>query len=87
MVDRPEESSPERPASGARKGGSDETAGWHRLTGLGVEFIVAVVLFGALGWWLDKLTGWRPWLLIAGFGFGFAVGLGILYRAGSKSFR
>jgi F0F1-type ATP synthase assembly protein I len=31
---------------------------------LGIELAAAVLLFGALGWWLDGLWGTTPWLLV-----------------------
>ena len=37
-----------------------------RFAGLGIQFTLTLVLFGALGWWLDSFCGTRPWLLVAG---------------------
>jgi F0F1-type ATP synthase assembly protein I len=61
-----------------------EAVGWHRMAGVGVEFIVAVGLFAAVGWWLDGKFGTSPWLLIAGSGLGFAVGLWSMVKAAKK---
>ena len=43
--------------------------------GVGMEFIVTVLLPGALGYWLDRKFGSSPWLMIALGVVGFAVGL------------
>jgi F0F1-type ATP synthase assembly protein I len=77
----------QRPA--ARPGDDDEkVAGqWQRLAGVGFEFIAAIMLLGALGWYLDSRLGWRPWLMMAGGAIGFGVGLFLLVRAGLGSFR
>ena len=70
------------------KGSSDEDlSGWFRLTGLGLEFMVAVALMGGVGWWADKRFGTLPWLTLVGVGFGFAVGLWIIVKAAMKSFK
>jgi F0F1-type ATP synthase assembly protein I len=59
---------------------------WSRMTGIGIEFIVAVAVCGALGYWLDRKLGLSPWMLILGIGLGFGVGLSLLVRAARKSF-
>jgi F0F1-type ATP synthase assembly protein I len=61
-----------------------ELTSWHRLAGVGIEFIVAFGVFGWLGWWLDKKYNTGPWLLIAGCGIGFASGLYSLIKAAKK---
>lgn len=53
----------------------------YSLYGTGIEFIVAMLLPGALGWWLDGKFGTRPWLMIALGVLGFVVGLRNLLRA------
>ena len=62
-------------------------ASWYRMTGVGVEFVVAVLLFGGLGWLADKWLGTRPWLMLVGGGIGFAGGLWILIKVARRSFR
>ena len=57
---------------------------WHAMAGIGVEFVVAVGLFVAVGWWLDQKWNTSPWLLITGCGLGFAVGLMQMVRAAQK---
>ena len=88
MADRPADQSQESPSGAPRRGAAEsEAQGWYRMAGIGMEFIVAVILFGGLGWWLDRSFGTRPWLLLAGAGLGFAVGLWLMYKAARKSFR
>jgi F0F1-type ATP synthase assembly protein I len=57
------------------------------MTGLGVEFISAVAVFGGIGWWADRRLDTLPWLTLVGVGIGFAVGLWIVVKAAMKSFR
>lgn len=78
-VPRPEERPKTNPAS--------EMRGWYSIAGVGFEFIAAVILFGGLGWFLDGRLNTSPWLLLIGCGLGFAVGLYLMVRAGSRSFR
>jgi ATP synthase protein I len=71
----------------SRGGGREDTSGWYRLAGIGFEFIAAVCGLGAIGWWLDRQFGTGPWLLIVGFGLGFATGLFLMVRAANRMFR
>lgn len=49
--------------------------------GMALNFTVAILLFGALGWWIDGLTHTRPLLAILGaFLGGFAGFMSIYYR-------
>lgn len=49
--------------------------------GMALNFTVAILLFGALGWWIDGLTHTRPLLAILGaFVGGFAGFMSIYYR-------
>lgn len=64
-----------------------ERRSWYQMTALGMEFVVAILLFGGIGWWLDGRAGTEPWLTIVGFFLGFAVGLWMLVRAANKAFR
>ncbi|HLL90926.1 MAG TPA: AtpZ/AtpI family protein [Tepidisphaeraceae bacterium] len=66
---------------------TEELSGWYRLTGVGIEFIVAVLLFGGLGYLADRWLGTRPWMMVVGGGLGFAVGLYMLVRAANKTFK
>ena len=57
------------------------------MAGVGTEFVAAIGIFGAVGWFLDRWLGSSPWLLITGFGLGFAVGLWLMYKAARSSFK
>ena len=39
---------------------------WTGMASVGFEFVLAILIPGALGWWLDGRFGWRPWLMLAG---------------------
>ncbi len=53
----------------------------------GIEFIVAVMLPGGLGYWLDNRWQTTPWLMLIGGAFGFGVGLYMMLRAAKQSMR
>ena len=74
---------PGQPSPGKR---DDEGTDWYRLSGVGMEFVVAVLLFGFLGRWLDSHMGTSPWMTLLGFCIGFAVGLYMLIKAGRQMF-
>ncbi len=79
---------PGQPApSAGRASGAGDAASWHRMAGIGVEFIVSVGVFAALGWWLDSKSGTSPWGLIAGCGLGFVGGLWNMVRAANRMMR
>lgn len=64
-----------------------DAAGWYKMAGIGFEFVAAIALFGGIGYFLDGRLGTSPWLLITGFGLGFAAGLSLMYKAARKSFK
>ncbi len=41
---------------------------------VGAEFVGGVLVGAAIGWWLDKYLGTRPWLFILFMILGFVVG-------------
>lgn len=51
------------------------------LAGAGVQFAATVALCTAIGWWLDGLLGWSPWLLIVGGLTGAVAAFYLLYRS------
>jgi F0F1-type ATP synthase assembly protein I len=57
------------------------SADWMGMASLGFEFVIAVLVPGALGWWLDEKFGSRPWIMLAGGLLGFIAGLRILMRS------
>ena len=64
--------------------GPEDLSSWHRMAGVGVEFIAAFGLLAAVGWWLDKKFATAPWLLLAGCGLGFTIGLWSMLKAAAK---
>ena len=48
--------------------------------GLGIQFVVAILLFLYLGKWLDGKLGTAPWLLILGVFVGAGGGFYSMYR-------
>ena len=46
--------------------------GWyHALAQVGFEMVVPI----AVGWWLDGLLGWEPWLVVSGTVLGLVLGI------------
>lgn len=43
--------------------------------GLGTQLAASVVLFVALGWWVDQHFGWTPWAMLGLGTLGVVVGL------------
>lgn len=52
-----------------------------RYTGLGLQLAASLVLFGALGWWIDRRLSTTPWLMILGMLVGSALAFVSLLRA------
>jgi F0F1-type ATP synthase assembly protein I len=78
--------SPDNPDP-ARAPDKVEPPAWIGMTSLGFEFLAAILLPGALGWWLDRLLGWTPWLMLVGGLVGFAAGLRLLLATANRSFK
>ena len=85
----PPDQSPTSPPRKPRGGGDDDAAAARRygLLGIGFEFVAAICLFGAIGWWIDRRVNSFPWLTLVGAAVGFAVGLTMLIRAGRNAFK
>jgi ATP synthase protein I len=73
-----------RPAERAAAKAPDAPPGWVGYAGAGFEFVAAILLPGALGWWLDRKFGSAPWIMLAGGLLGFMAGLRILMRSVTK---
>jgi F0F1-type ATP synthase assembly protein I len=58
-----------------------KTRGAWGYVGIGSEMVAATFVGAAIGWWLDKLTGWSPVFLIVFFLLGSAAGFFTVYRA------
>ncbi len=53
-------------------GGLGETGS---MLGIGIQLVVTILAFAALGWWLDKTFSTEPWLLLVGLLFGATGGM------------
>jgi len=79
---------PNRQEAGGQPRNRDQgVAGWYSLVGIGFEFLAAICLMGAIGFYLDRRLGTSPWLLIVGGAVGFAGGLAMVIRAGLGAFK
>ena len=78
----PRDSSSDRPEPG--KKGLASAYGSHATVGL--QFALTILVFGALGGWLDSEIGTLPWLMIAGACLGMVGGfISLLKKFSSKS--
>ena len=59
-----------------REGGTSGAA----VAGLGMQFVLAILVFLFLGKWLDERLGTTPWLLIAGVFLGAGASFYSIYR-------
>jgi ATP synthase protein I len=66
----------DRPATAGE--GAAESRGWA----VGIEFVGTVLVSAALGYFIDRLTGTKPWVMIALLVLGFIAGV---YRAQKTS--
>jgi F0F1-type ATP synthase assembly protein I len=90
-----DQSQGDAPETGGAKAGSEKArgeddaslAGWYRMAGAGIEFVVAVGLFAGLGYLADRWLKTSPWLILLGAGLGFAVGLRAMIKMAMRSFR
>ena len=57
------------------------------MASVGFEFVIAVLVPGAIGWWLDGKFGSRPWIMLAGDKAEDTAGLRILMRSVSGTKR
>lgn len=74
---------------GGKKHRSEDAtlAGWYRMAGVGIEFVVAIGVFAVVGYLVDRWLNSSPWGFIIGAGVGFAVGLRAMIRVAMKSFK
>jgi ATP synthase protein I len=54
------------------------------LGSVGLSFVIALVIGTALGWWLDKVTGWSPLFFIVFFLLGLVAGIRNVYITTKK---
>ena len=67
--------------SNARGSSAAKGSSGGQLAGLGLQFVIAILLCLYAGMWLDKKLGTGPWLLLAGVVVGATVGFYAMYRA------
>jgi F0F1-type ATP synthase assembly protein I len=71
---------PGQPNGESPKKGSTDELDTSSLAGMGVQFLVAILLFLFLGKWLDARLGTSPWLLILGVFSGATASMIAMYR-------
>lgn len=64
--------------------GDGTDSSYARFVGLGIAFMLALVVPAAVGFFVDKMLGTLPLFLLVGLGLGFAVGLYYVYQALKK---
>ena len=62
----------------ARGENKDDGAG--PMVGLGVQFVVTILVCLFIGQWLDRKLGTTPWLLLVGVMLGAALGFWMMLR-------
>ena len=70
----------EHPAPERSPPGREAATSGAAVAGLGLQFVVAILLFLFLGKWLDERLGTTPWLLIAGVFLGAGASFYSIYR-------
>ena len=63
-----------------KQGSSADPLDTSSLAGMGVQFVVAILLFLFIGKWLDSRLGTSPWLLILGVFLGATASTVAMYR-------
>jgi ATP synthase protein I len=66
--------------AGEGDGPPGEAASMSALAGLGLQFVIAILLCLYAGMWLDRKLGTSPWFVIAGIVVGASAGFFVMYR-------
>ena len=74
----------DRPGAKEEESGGGEFRDYLRFSTLGIEMGVALAIGMLIGWYLDRLFGTRPWLIIFFSIFGIAAGFRNLVRLARK---
>jgi F0F1-type ATP synthase assembly protein I len=88
--DRPQNKAPSDPNSPSSQDSSpddQDSAGWYRLSGIGLEFVVSIAVLGGAGMWLDRRLGSSPWFTVVGGMLGFATGMWMIIKSAKNMFR
>ena len=64
-----------------RAEGADSGKGAGIALRIATEFVVAVIVGGAIGWYLDDWLGTKPWLMVVFFFLGVGAGFLNVFRA------
>ena len=65
----------------ARGEGTQKGARGTQLAGIGLQFVVAVLICLYIGMWADKKLGTGPWLLLVGMLTGAGIGFYAMWQA------
>jgi len=76
---------PNDPLKSAAEGRMEVMRTFGQMGTLGLSFVIAIALGVALGTWLDRVTGWKPFFFIVFFILGFAAGVTNVYRTISRT--
>lgn len=79
--ERPE---PPKPPSNPANARLDALRTFGELGSVGLSFVLALVIGTAVGWWLDKVTGWSPICFIVFFLLGLIAGIRNVYYTTKK---
>ncbi len=72
------------PPSNPARARLDTFKTFGELSAVGLSFVLALVIGTAVGWWLDKLTGWSPICFIVFFVLGLIAGIRNVYYTTKK---
>ena len=82
-MDQGRGSDEDRPGSGDAPGRPAPPTSFVNVSsyaGLGVQFVVSILLFLYLGRWVDQKLGTEPWFLVIGVFTGATAGFYAMYR-------
>jgi len=61
-----------------------ETSGLGQAFRIGADLLSALIVGVGLGWWLDKMLGTKPWMMIVFIFLGGAAGIFNVYRTAMR---
>jgi ATP synthase protein I len=63
------------PVDNSKVDSSEVWRAFGLVSAIGADMAACTIGGAFLGWWLDKVCGTRPWLLLAGIVIGLAAGI------------